>query len=136
MTDRTNIVHFTIAEPGGIATNYISSSMIKLANHPAYDAPDSPTRMMISYSEDPEFHKTWAKPENMAKAIYEVTSRGKPIPMRFPLGKMAWEVLRTEVDTLAKEFDEIKDLSLSVETGDLEDEREEHIGRIQQIVKE
>lgn len=108
-------IHFTIAEPGGINTNYATSSMSLLANHPAYDASDSPTRVLAAYINDPEFRKSWARPESMAQAIYEVMSRGQPIPMRFPLGRLSWETLRVEVDNVAKEFDNMKDLSLSAD---------------------
>lgn len=89
--------------------------MSLLANHPAYDAPDSPARMLAAYVNDPDFRKSWSRPESMAQAIYEVVSRGQPIPMRFPLGRLSWETLRAEVDNVAKEFDDVKDLSLSVD---------------------
>lgn len=52
----------------------------------------------------------------MAQAIYDIVSRGKQIPLRFPLGGMAWEVLRSEVDAVAKEFDDIKELSIGIDT--------------------
>lgn len=71
--------------------------------------------MLLSYVDDPEFRKSWTKPEAMAKAIYEVVSSGKQIPLRFPLGGMAWQVLRAEVDAVAKEFDDIKELSVGVD---------------------
>lgn len=109
-------VHFTIAEPGGIDTNYATSSLVMLADHPAYTAPDCPTRKLLAYIENPEFRKSWSNPDKMAGAIYEVVSRGKKIPIRFPLGAMSWEVLRGEIDTMAREFDEIKALSVGVDT--------------------
>lgn len=59
-------------------------------------------------------------------AIYEVVSRGKTIPMRFPLSAVSWGVLRAEVDNMAREFDEIKELSLSVDT-------EEQAERVQEV---
>lgn len=89
--------------------------MSLLADHPAYDAQDSPARVLKSYVEDPEFRKSWARPENMAKAIYEVISREQPIPMRFPLGILSWQMLREEADNIAKELDQMKDLSSSVD---------------------
>lgn len=51
----------------------------------------------------------------MAKAIYEVVTRGKVIPIRFPLGTASFGILREEVDVMAKEFDEIKAISISVD---------------------
>lgn len=52
----------------------------------------------------------------MAKAIYEVASRGKPVPVRFPLGTFAWEVLRANADAIIEEFEEIKELSVGVDS--------------------
>lgn len=89
-----------------------------LADHPAYTEPDCPTRVLLAYINDPEFRKSWSKPERMANAIYKVVSRGKKIPIRFPLGTMSWEVLREEVGTIAMEFDEMKEVSLSVDSAE------------------
>ncbi|KAJ0118860.1 hypothetical protein J7T55_013116 [Diaporthe amygdali] len=52
-------IHFTIAEPGGIDTNFATSSLSALANHPAYDAPGSPARVLAAYVDDPEARKSW-----------------------------------------------------------------------------
>lgn len=89
-----------------------------LADHPAYAGPDSATRMLLAYINDPESRRSWSKPDRMATAIYKVVSQGKKIPIRFPLGTMSWEVLREEVNTIAKEFDEIKELSMSVDSAE------------------
>lgn len=90
--------------------------MAELAAHPAYAAPDTPARLMDLAIASPDFRKDWSDPDNMAKALSEVVSRGKPIPIRFPLGAMSFAVLRAEIDTMAKEFDEIKSISISVDT--------------------
>ncbi|KAI3397380.1 hypothetical protein diail_10830 [Diaporthe ilicicola] len=111
-----NGVHFTIAEPGGIDTNYATSSMSTLAKHPAYDASDSPARMLAAYVDNPESRKSWSRPEAMANAIYEVVSRCKPVPVRFPLGTVAWETLRANVNSIVDEFEEIKELSVGVDS--------------------
>jgi NAD(P)-dependent dehydrogenase (short-subunit alcohol dehydrogenase family) len=108
-------IHFTIAEPGGIDTNYAKSSMSKLANHPAYDAPDSPARMLAAYVDDPEARKSWSRPEPMSQAIYEMASCGKPVPLRFPLGAVAWEVLRGKVESTMADFMEYRSLSVGVD---------------------
>ncbi|KUI55896.1 hypothetical protein VP1G_03333 [Cytospora mali] len=122
-------IHFTIAEPGGIDTNYATSSMSLLANHPAYDAPDSPARVLAAYIDNPEFRRSWSRPENMAKAIYEVVSRGQPIPMRFPLGTVSWQTLRAEADNIVKEFDDMRHLSVSVDSV----EQAEHVERVKEF---
>ncbi|KAI7781392.1 hypothetical protein LA080_014707 [Diaporthe eres] len=108
-------IHFTIAEPGGIDTNYATSSMSTLAKHPAYDAADSPARMLAAYVDNPEARKSWSRPEAMSAAIYEMASRGKPVPLRFPLGAVAWQVLRAKAESTVEEFAESKALSVGVD---------------------
>lgn len=112
-------VHFTVAEPGGIETNYATSSMSTLAKHPAYDAPDSPARMLAAYVDNPESRKSWSRPEAMSKAIYEMASRGRPVPVRFPLGTVAWEVLKAKAESTVEEFAENRALSISVDGTEL-----------------
>lgn len=87
-----------------------------LAEHPAYVAPDCPTRQLVAFLGKPESRHSWSKPDSMAMAIHEVVSREKAIPIRFPLGKDSWAVLRREVTAVAKDFDDIKELSESIDT--------------------
>lgn len=89
--------------------------MSTLAKHPAYDAPDSPARMLAAYVDNPEARKTWSRPEAMSKAIYEMASRGRPVPVRFPLGAVAWEVLRGKAESTVEEFVENRSLSVGVD---------------------
>lgn len=112
--------------PSDIDTNYATSNMSLLANHPAYDALDSSSRVLVAYIDNQEFRKSWSRPENMAKAIYNLVSRGQPVPMRSPLGTITWQMLRAEVDNVSKEFDNVKDLSLSVDSV----EQTEHMERV------
>lgn len=111
----TETVHFTIAEPGGIDTNYATSSMSTLAKHPAYDAADSPARMLAAYVDNAESRKSWSRPEAMSRAIYEMASRGKPVPVRFPLGAVAWQVLKAKAESTVEEFAEARALSVGVD---------------------
>lgn len=86
-----------------------------MATHPAYAAPDTPTRVLAAAIANPDFRKAWSDPDKMARAISEVVSRGKAIPIRFPLGAMAFGLLREEFDTMSREFDEIKPISIGVD---------------------
>lgn len=90
--------------------------MAELAPHPAYTESDTPARVLIAAVDNPEFRKSWSKADNIAKAIYEVVDRRQTIPIRFPLGTGSFGMLRDEVDTIAKEFDEIKSISIGVDT--------------------
>lgn len=51
----------------------------------------------------------------MSKAIYEMASRGKPVPVRFALGTVAWEVLKAKAESTAEEFVENRALSVGVD---------------------
>lgn len=62
---------------------------------------------------------TWAPAENIAAAMYEVVARKKPIPIRFPTGAPAWNVIKAEVAEVDKVLEEIKDLSFAVDDGSI-----------------
>lgn len=89
--------------------------MVTLAKHPAYDAPDSPARMLAAYVDNPEARKSWSRPDAMSNAIYEMASLGKPVPVRFPLGAVAWGVLRAKAESTIEEFDQNRSLSVGVD---------------------
>ena len=110
----THAVHFTIIEPGGVQTNYNTTSAVFTPVHPAYAAADTPSRGLLDFIRSPEAKELWARPEDIAAAMYTVASRGQKIPLRVPLGHDAWTYLKQEVETLSKEFDEVRELSESV----------------------
>ncbi|KAH8158647.1 hypothetical protein CIB48_g9608 [Xylaria polymorpha] len=111
-------IHFCLVEPGGTRTNFASSSnMDWMPQHPAYAASDSPSRVLEGYVKDPNMQKTWTPAERVASAMYEVVARAttKSIPMRLPLTRGAWAIVKAEVAAVDKELDEVKELSFSVE---------------------
>jgi hypothetical protein len=87
--------------------------MDKIAPHPAYVQLDSPTRILEAYVDNAQNREMWARSEDMAAAMLQVATRGKKIPIRVPLGGDAWGVIRAEVDKMAKEMDELRELSLT-----------------------
>ncbi|XXG99552.1 hypothetical protein Hte_005891 [Hypoxylon texense] len=53
-------IHFCLVEPGGTSIRFTSAgSMDWLSHHPAYAAPDSPSRIIEGYIKNPGFRKTW-----------------------------------------------------------------------------
>ncbi|KAI0487090.1 retinol dehydrogenase 8 [Xylaria cf. heliscus] len=115
-------IHFCLIEPGGTRTNFASSgNMDWMPEHPAYVASDSPSRVLESYVKDPNMQKTWTPAGKVASAMYEVIARAttKSIPIRLPLTKGAWSIVKAEVAAVNKELDEVKELSLSVEIDDM-----------------
>lgn len=112
-------IHFCLIEPGGTSTRFTDGgSMVWLAPHPAYTAPDCPARIMEGYIKNPEMKKTWTPAERVAGAMYQVVARAKPIPIRLPLTLGAWQVVKADIAACEKELDEVKDLSISVEVND------------------
>lgn len=103
--------------------------MSTLAKHPAYDAADSPARMLAAYVDNPEARKSWSQPEAMSKAIYEMASRGKPVPVRFALGAVAWQVLRAKAESTVEEFGENRELSVGVD----DDERTKDVEKVKDL---
>ncbi|KAI3318547.1 short-chain dehydrogenase [Xylariaceae sp. AK1471] len=108
-------IHLTNIEPGGVKTNYSTSSLKNMAKrHPAYDQPTYPTNFMLSYILSEQGRSLWAEPRALAAAIYHVVSRGKRIPIRVPLGVDAWGLIAKDLEDVKKDLDEVKDISLSV----------------------
>ncbi|KAK3708127.1 hypothetical protein LTR37_011631 [Vermiconidia calcicola] len=108
-------IHLCCIEPGGIRTNYASSSMKMMeARHPAYADPSFPTNVVIGYMRDPASRDTWAEPEAVAKAMWEVVGRGGRIPVRVPLGRDAWGMVMEDVERTREELEGLRALSESV----------------------
>jgi hypothetical protein len=97
-----------------VQTNYNTTSAVFTPVHPAYAAADTPSRGILAFIRSPDAKERWALPEDIAAAMYKVASRGEKIPLRVPLGQDAWLFLKQEVETLSKEFDEVRELSESV----------------------
>ncbi|KAK3700199.1 hypothetical protein LTR37_016078 [Vermiconidia calcicola] len=108
-------VHLCCIEPGGIKTNYASSSMKMMEKrHPAYSDPGFPTNAVISAMRDPASRESWAEPEAVAKAMWEVVGRGERIPVRVPLGRDAWGMVMEDVERTRGELEGLRVLSESV----------------------
>ncbi|KAI0813878.1 short-chain dehydrogenase/reductase-like protein SDR [Xylaria sp. FL0064] len=101
-------IHLCNIEPGGVKTNYATSSLKHMAQrHPAYADPSYPTDALLSYMLSEQGRSLWAESSALAAAIYHIVNRGNRIPIRIPLGADAWGMI-------AKDLDELKDVSLSV----------------------
>lgn len=102
-------------EPGGVKTNYASSSLNYMAKrHPAYADSSCPANIVIAYMEDPESRKTWAEPEAIARAICDLVGRGQRIPIRVPLGFDSWHAVMADLNKCKSDFEELKEFSTGV----------------------
>ncbi|KAI9701469.1 MAG: hypothetical protein M1836_001524 [Candelina mexicana] len=108
-------IHLTNIEPGGVKTNYATSSLKRTAKrHPAYSDPSSPTNQLMGYMQSEQGRSMWAEPSALAAAIYQVVGRGLRIPIRVPLGADAWGMVSKDLEDIKKDLDELKDISLGV----------------------
>jgi hypothetical protein len=107
-------VHLTNIEPGGVKTNYATTSFKMTERLPAYDQPTYPTNFLLSHMTKEENQSLWAEPHKVASAIYRVVSQGKRIPIRVPLGADAWGMIIYDLENTKKDLDEVKEISYSV----------------------
>ncbi|KAI1852822.1 hypothetical protein JX266_002363 [Neoarthrinium moseri] len=108
-------IHLTNIEPGGVKTNYATSSLKPTAKrHPAYSDPSSPANQLLGYIQSEQGRSMWAEPSALAAAIYQVVSRGSRIPIRIPLGADAHGLVSMDLEQIKKDLDEFKDISLGV----------------------
>ncbi|KAI0169300.1 NAD(P)-binding protein [Hypoxylon sp. FL1284] len=107
-------IHLCNIEPGGVETNFATSSLKHMANrHPAYADPSYPTNVLLVYKLSEQGRSTWAEPSAMAAAIYHIVSRGQRIPIRVPLGPDAWGMIAKDLEDVKKDLDELKEVSLA-----------------------
>ncbi|TGJ81246.1 hypothetical protein E0Z10_g7529 [Xylaria hypoxylon] len=108
-------IHLCNIEPGGVKTNYATSSLKNMAErHPAYNNPSYPTNLLLSYMSSEQGRSLWAEPSALAAAIYQIVNRGGRIPIRVPLGADAWGMISKDLEDIKKDLDELKEVSLSV----------------------
>ncbi|KAI1651955.1 NAD(P)-binding protein [Daldinia loculata] len=108
-------IHLCNIEPGGVKTNYVTSSLKHMAKrHPAYADPNYPTNVLLAYMLNEEHRSLWSEPSALAAAMYQVVSRGQRIPIRVPLGADSWGMIAKDLEDTKKDLDDLKEISLSV----------------------
>ncbi|KAH8196502.1 hypothetical protein TruAng_009332 [Truncatella angustata] len=71
-------IHLCNIEPGGVKTNYASSSLKYMAErHPAYSNPAYPNNAVIAYMEDPKSRDGWVGADQISTAIYQLRDYGR-----------------------------------------------------------
>lgn len=116
-TDAQNyLVHLCNIEPGGVKTNYATSSLKTMVKgrHPAYADPTYPTNALLGYMGKEENRSSWAEPDAIAAAMYRLISRKQRIPIRVPLGADAYGMITMDIESIKKDLYEFKEISLSV----------------------
>ncbi|KAI1357558.1 short-chain dehydrogenase [Xylaria arbuscula] len=108
-------IHLCSLEPGGVKTNYATSSMKHIANdHPAYADPNYPANQLLNHLASEQGRALWAEPSALATGVYQIVSRGQRIPIRVPLGADAWGMIARDIEDVKKDLEDVKDISMSV----------------------
>ncbi|OJK01531.1 hypothetical protein ASPACDRAFT_1887180 [Aspergillus aculeatus ATCC 16872] len=109
-------IHLSNIEPGGVKTNYATTSLKTMVNgrHPAYDHPGYPVNALLAYMGQEENWRTWAEPQAIARAMVEIVSRGRRIPIRVPLGADSFGLISMELESVRKDLEEVREVSLGV----------------------
>ncbi|KAK3905868.1 hypothetical protein C8A05DRAFT_12357 [Staphylotrichum tortipilum] len=101
-----------IVEPSGVKTNFEGHSKARTRAHPAYAGADMPARRLEAYvNMGIKSGVGMLEPDAVAEAIYTVASRGERIPLRLPLGAVAWKMARAKFEGLVQEWEGLKEIS-------------------------
>jgi hypothetical protein len=104
-------VHFCIVEPSAVKINFEGYSKAYTKPHPAYTADDMPARKLEAYVRQGIKSGVGIDPSAIAEAIYNIACRGERVPLRLPLGSVAWELAKSKFESLLGELDAVKELS-------------------------
>jgi hypothetical protein len=104
-------VHFCIVEPGAVKTNFEGHSKAQTKPHPAYAADDMPARKLETYVRQGIKLGVDIEPSAIAEAIYNIARRGERVPLRLPLGPVAWKLAKSKFESLLGELDAVKEIS-------------------------
>ncbi|KAI0123592.1 short-chain dehydrogenase/reductase-like protein SDR [Xylariales sp. AK1849] len=107
-------INFCLIEPGGVKTNFEKGSKKYIEPHPAYASPDFPSRQIEALVKKGTESGAGLEANAVAKTMYDIASRGQHIPLRLPLGMIAWSLIKKKLSGLATELDELKDVSANV----------------------
>lgn len=104
-------VNFCIVEPGGVKTNFEGHSKARTNPHPAYAADDMPSRKLETYVNMGIKSGAGIEPSAVADMIFTIASRGERVPLRLPLGAVAWKLAKSKFEGLLSELEASKELS-------------------------
>ncbi|RFU26537.1 hypothetical protein B7463_g9808, partial [Scytalidium lignicola] len=104
-------INFCIVEPSGVKTNFEGHSKAHTKPHPAYAADDMPARKLETYVNKGIKAGVGMEPAAVAETIFTIASRGERVPLRLPLGAVAWKLTKSKFEGLLGELDAVKEIS-------------------------
>ncbi|KAH8590552.1 hypothetical protein B0O99DRAFT_691561 [Bisporella sp. PMI_857] len=105
-------INICIVEPSGVKTSFEGHSKAHIQPHPAYAAKDMPARQLEAYVRQGIKSAKLLEPSAVAEMLFSVTSRGERVPLRLPLGEVAWNMAKAKSEAFLRELEEVKELSI------------------------
>jgi hypothetical protein len=103
-----------------VKTEFEGYSKARTAPHPAYAAPDTPARILEAYVNKGIKAGAGAgmiEPDAVAETIWGLASKEAKVPLRLPLGKVAWTMMKGRFEGSLVELQGIKDVSFMGKEG-------------------
>lgn len=107
-------ISFCIVEPAAVKTNFEGHSKKNTAPHRAYADPKMPARMLQKYVDAGLKQGVGMEPEDVARVLYEVASKGDKVPLHLPLSMNAFGLIKGAFESRLKALEEVKDVSGSL----------------------
>lgn len=107
-------ISFCIVEPAAVKTNFEGHSKKNTTPHPAYADPKMPARMLQRYVDAGLKQGAGMEPEDVARVLYEVASKGEKVPLHLPLSMNAFGLIKGQFEGRLKALEEVKDISGSL----------------------
>lgn len=105
-------VNVCIVEPSGVKTNFEGHSKARTQAHPAYAGADMPARRLEAYvNMGIKSGAGMMEPSAIAETLFNVVGRGEKIPLRLPLGAVAWKMGKAKFESLLQDFEAVKAIS-------------------------
>ncbi|KAI1403796.1 NAD(P)-binding protein [Hypoxylon fuscum] len=106
-------IHVVNVEPGGVRTNYATTSLQTMeTRHPAYAG--GATGAMLDFMADTARHAAFAPADSVARGICEVVGSGRRIPIRVALGTDAYGLISQEVDKMKANLEAWREVSCAM----------------------
>ncbi|KAI7122739.1 hypothetical protein KC343_g15036 [Hortaea werneckii] len=101
-------INFCLVEPAGVKTHFEGHSKAHTAPHPAYANPAMPARKLEVFVNKGLSMGMGLEPATVAKAMYDVASRGEKIPLRLPLSSTAVNMMKMALQERLKALEEVE----------------------------
>jgi NAD(P)-dependent dehydrogenase (short-subunit alcohol dehydrogenase family) len=107
-------ISFVIVEPAAVKTNFVGHSKKYTALHAEYEDPKMPARMLQRYVDAGLKKGVGMEPEDVARVLYEVASKGEKVPLHLPLSMNAFGLIKGALEGRLKALEEVKRVSASL----------------------